>query len=146
MIRAGFMAGATAGLALAFLQWAAFIVGLLSYQIYILIASIILPGTLTYSITGYLVGFTIHTAFFGLLGILFAYILHHRFDKAITWGIAFGVTTLVILSGFAIDALTAVPPFWALPLPELLFTVISRLGYGAFLGYLYRQYMSLPIR
>lgn len=91
------MAGATAGLALAFLQWAAFSAGLLSYQIYILIASIILPYSLAFSISGYLVGFTIHTAFFGLLGILFAYILHHRFDKAISWGMAFGVATLIIL-------------------------------------------------
>lgn len=80
MIRAGFIAGATAGVALGILQWAAYLVGILPYQVYILTAGTVLPPTLAFTVYGYLLGFLGHTVFSGLLGILFAYILHHRSD------------------------------------------------------------------
>lgn len=145
LYKAGFIAGATAGLALGFIQWAAYLVNLLPYQIYILTASMVLPPTLAFTVYGYLFGFLGHTVFSGLIGLLFAYLVHHRLERAISWGIGFGIAALILLAGFAVAWLTPELPFWALPQPALYFTVITRILYGAFLGHLYRRYNMLPV-
>lgn len=146
MIRAGFIAGATAGVALGLLQWAAYLAGILPYQVYILTAGIVLPPTLAFTVYGYLLGFLGHTVFSGLLGILFAYILHHRFERALSWGAGFGVAVLILLAGFIMAWITPEQPFWNMTQPALYFTVVTRILYGVFIGYLYRQYMMLPAR
>ncbi|MDW7683284.1 MAG: hypothetical protein SCK29_04070 [Bacillota bacterium] len=144
MYRAAVIAGATAGVALGFLKWAAYLVGILPYQTYILTAGIILPVNLAFTIQGYLIGFLVHTAFTGLWGVLFALLVRDRLSEAISWGIGFGIMTMVLLAGFLMGYFTPEQPFWNLNQAAQYFTIISSILYGAFLGYLYRQFLRLP--
>ena len=144
LIRTGFVAGAIAGLALGLLLWAAYLVNLLPYQIYLLTVGMILPPTLAFTIYGYLLGFLLYTILSGLFGILLASIVHHRLERSISWGIVLGIATLLLFEGFATAWFTPELPFWNLPQPALYFIITTRILYGAFLGYLYKQYLQLP--
>ncbi|MCW3490435.1 hypothetical protein [Dethiobacter alkaliphilus] len=144
MIKSGLLAGAVSGLALAYLQWAAYLLNILPYHVYIAAASIILPENLLFSVFGLIVGFVLHTAFSALVGLLLAYVVHHRLEKAVSWGIGFGLAA-VILSNFVLAWLGPEQPLLAMRQTAIYFTVISRILYGAFLGYLYKRYLSLPV-
>ncbi|EEG76245.1 hypothetical protein [Dethiobacter alkaliphilus] len=144
MIKSGSLAGAVSGLALAYLQWAAYLLNILPYHVYIAAAGIILPENLLFSVFGLIVGFVLHTAFFALVGLLLAYVVHHRLEKSVFWGIGFGPAALV-LSTLTLAWLAPEQPLWAMTNTAIYFNIISYILYGAFLGYLYKRYMSLPV-
>lgn len=144
MIKSGLIAGIIAGLTLGYLQWAAYLLNILPYQVYFAAASMVLPPQLAFTIFGLLLGLVAHTAFSALIGLLLAYAVHHRWEKSVTWGIGLGIVAL-ILSNLALSWLTPEQPIWAMTQTAIYFTLLSRILYGAFLGYLYKRYMSLPV-
>jgi hypothetical protein len=145
MLRAGFMSGAIAGLALSFILWTAYLVNILPYQVYIVTAGVILPPNLAFTIFGYLLGFLLYLASSGVVGIILAYLIHHRFEWALVYGAGFGLATLILFSGFFVLWFTPELPFWALPAPALYLTLSGRFLYGALMGHLYCRFMMLPL-
>jgi len=144
MYRAGFSAGVISGVALGLLQQAAYLLAIMPFNIYVLTAGLFLPERLALSPFGLISGFVGHALFSGLLGILFAALLRYRLKYAIIFGAAYGTALLILLAGFFMALFTPEAPFWQYPLPALLFTVLSRVLYGAFLAYLYRRVLMLP--
>jgi len=142
-LRTGILAGLVAGIIMGIVAVLFFYTGVFTLNPMVILANLVMTEAMAATVTGFIVGIIISLVVAAFYGVVFTFLLKDR-ENSIYWGITYGVALYFISPGIIGPALGIFPPLWESNLPNNIGALVTRVIYGAVLGYLVHIWLRDP--
>ncbi len=143
-LRTGILAGLSAGIVMGIVSLLFYQTGIFNLNPFTVMARLFLSDAQAATSTGLVIGLFLHLAAAAFYGTVFTFLIHQK-ENALYWGITYGTILYFINAGVLGPALGLFQPLWQVDLPNNIGALVTRILYGAVLGYLVHIWLREPV-